>query len=174
MDILYPSGIISEEAFGTAIVTGPITVTGIVSGEGFGTAIITGPIIVPGIASAEAIGDGLVVHAFDVDKGQTVNFEFSLKAYILADILLKGSYTKDFPADIILAPHFGVKTLGADILLKGEFVKAFNADVLLRATKDKDFNADIILHSPYQPPEGLEGEQQKKSYIPFVEVEEIK
>ena len=55
-----PTGIASEEAFGTPVVAGPITATGIASEEAFGTAQLNRTLPVVGIASEEAVGTPVV------------------------------------------------------------------------------------------------------------------
>ncbi len=53
---ILPAGIASGEAFGTAVVAGPIIATSIASAEAFGTAQLNLKLELTGIASAEAFG----------------------------------------------------------------------------------------------------------------------
>jgi hypothetical protein len=107
-------------------------------------------------------------------KGQSVYFNFFLKATIGVDVLFKREgVTKIVMVDVIFAPHFEVKNIPVDVVFKKIKETQIPIDTVFLKQVEKQINVDVMFWGLYSPPDGLAEEQQKDSYVPYVEISEV-
>lgn len=102
------TGIASEEAFGTAIIAGPIILTGIASEEAFGTAQLNLSIVLSGIATEEAFGTASI--------NQVVSLVGIASEEAFGTAIVAGPITLD---GIASAEAFGTAQLNLSVVLSG-------------------------------------------------------